>query len=438
LLLQLQPPHELTDANVTRREITYVVDVSGSMAGDPARVCRDVVRQSLATLRPGDTFNVISFASEATALFERAQTGSEATLKRAEAFLSQAGTGGGTELLQGLRKALDAPRDLGALQVYVFLTDGYIQGEAQVLAEIAQRKQQARFFAFGVGSSINYHLIEGIARQGDGRSHCCYPRNQSYAADAAASLAAMLESPVMTDIEIDWGGLQLSDAESEIPRDLYGSEPLCVLASFLGDGEYTVTLRARRNGAPVEYKFAIDLARAQKHEAIPVLWARKRIADLTAQQTAAPWQFDHRFEIQDIALRYNLASSQTAFVAVDESRVVGNGVPLVVLQPLDAPENGVLAQQLGIVRRYTVKGWGLVLGEGADGRLRVLEVEDGSDGAKAGMVKGLVIDKVNGKAVRDVAAFERELQDTPREPVLETEVDDSGRTVRARFTMPRD
>lgn len=436
LLLQLQPPLELTDQNVTRREITYVVDVSGSMAGDPARICRDVVRQSLATLRPGDTFNLISFASETEQLFDRARAGSDDTLKQAESFLTKAGANGGTELLQGLRTALDAPHDLGALQVYVFLTDGYIQGEAQVLAEIAQRKQQARFFAFGVGPSINHHLIEGIARQGDGRSHCCYPRNDRYSEDAAESLAAMLDSPVMTDIEIDWGGLRLSDVQGEFPRDLYGADPLRVLASFIGDGEYTVTLRARRGGVPVEFAFAIDLTRAQSHEAIPVLWARKRIADLTAQQTAAPWQFDHRRQIQDIALRYNLASSQTAFVAVDESHVVGHGVPLVVLQPLDAPENGVLEGVAGIVRRYTVKGWGLVLGEGEDGRLRVLEVEDGSDGAKAGMVKGLVIDKVNGRPVRDVAAFERELQDTPREPVLETEVDDSGRTVRARFTMP--
>ncbi|MCI0414689.1 trypsin, partial [bacterium] len=128
-------------------------------------------------------------------------------LDTARDFLKDLEGGGGTEMLPAIRRAIAANHDPRYLQMYVFLTDGFVGNEAEILRVIKEEKGQARFFAFGIGSSVNRYLIEGIAKVGYGLSCVVLPREQKHAEKAASWFFQVINAPVLTDIQVDWQGL---------------------------------------------------------------------------------------------------------------------------------------------------------------------------------------------------------------------------------------
>ena len=166
LTLMMQPPAEPTDAQVVPREITFLLDISGSMSGVPLGISTAVVRETLDRLRPDDRFNIFFFAGGNGQLWESAKPKTDANVAAAEEYLEDLCGGGGTEMIGGLRRAMQAEHDPAALQMYVFLTDGQIGNEDAVLELVKNDRGEARFFMFGIGSSVNRYLVDGIAEFG--------------------------------------------------------------------------------------------------------------------------------------------------------------------------------------------------------------------------------------------------------------------------------
>src|SRR5690606_32353141 len=129
----------------------------------------------------------------------------------------------------------------------------------------------------------------------------------------------------------------------------------------------------------VEYPITINLDAPSYNPAIAAIWARTRIAELDKQVTVFGSSPSLEQAITDVALEFNLMSRYTSFLAVDSSRVVGDGQPLLVLQPVEMPENLQLRGDArpGGNRSFEIKGWGLTVGETVDGRVLVLKVADG-------------------------------------------------------------
>jgi len=397
--LMLQPQLDPADADVTPREVTFIMDVSGSMHGLPLDSSKDVVSRSLETLRPADKFNIVYFSGGNGQVFETPAANTPENIEKAKAFLAQARAGGGTEMLKGMQRALDAEHDPGYLQMFTFFTDGYIGEEAAIHQKAKENADKARFFAFGVGSSVNRHLIDGIAENGRGKAHYCFPRDKKMGERAAKAFYDMIDSPVLCDISIDWGTLPVRDVMGTA-NDLFAGQPIQLVGRYDGPAKGTIYINgrvgARQVSIPVEVKLP---EKEERNECLGAIWARKRIADIEKALLTKPDDKELNQFGTDLALQFNLMSRWTAFVAVDESRIVGNGQPLKVMQPVEMPE-GVSREGVGAnAQAMSIGSWGMIVAENEQGGVAVVFVDKGFAADKAGVTAGQLIASIDGVAV---------------------------------------
>src|SRR5262249_41510322 len=153
---------------------------------------------------------------------------------------------GGTELEPAVERAFGVRQQPNTLRIVVFLSDGYIGNEAEVLNELSGVMGDARVYAFGVGSSTNRYLLSEMARRGHGIARYIDPTETSL--EAARSLAHRIEAPVLTDISIDWGNLHPSDVTPAILPDLFAGDELRVMGRFTNVRDAVVTIHGKVNG----------------------------------------------------------------------------------------------------------------------------------------------------------------------------------------------
>lgn len=353
-MLHVEPPRLDVDALVGARELLFVVDVSGSMHGPPLALAKAAVREALAGARPVDTFDVITFAGGTRRLFGAPRPASEANLRQALEFVDGLVAGGGTEMAAAVDTALAAPVEGGRHRYVFLLTDGYIGEEAEIARAARtlvdrQRKagRRARVFGVGIGESPNSHLIAAISRAGDGAA--LHVRQPLDLPRAAQSFRRTIDSPVLTDVAVDWGALAVDDLSQALPPDLLATRPLVLHGRYTGAVPTALHLRARVGARSVT--FPIEVVRsAESADTLARLWARDRIGDLelTMATTTDHHQVDRaRADILALGLQHRLVTPFTSFVAVDRSRRVTRSMETIV-QPVEVPA-GVDAHMAGAV-----------------------------------------------------------------------------------------
>ncbi len=334
LLLTVQPPARPKRSEIAPREYVFVVDSSGSMSGFPLQQAQRVVRRLLATVRSSDTVRVIKFAGEPGQLSPRPLRATPANIRRAVRYVTAIRGGGGTEFLPALRLALDAPKDPARSRIVLFITDGYVGDEPQILRLLRQRRRSASLFALGIGSSVNRFLIDGMARLGAGEPFVLLNTEQS--AEVVGRITAVLSRPALTGIDIDWGGLPVREVTPAALPDLFAGRPLVVTGRLdraawakLGQpASLVVKLRGRLAGKPYIESLSVAVPAAGatvSNRAVPRLWARQRIRELSDLAAADPERAKWvKLAITRIALLHNLISRYTSLVAVD-ARVRNRG-----------------------------------------------------------------------------------------------------------------
>ena len=326
------------------REVVFVVDVSGSMSGAPLAQAKAAMRRALRGLSPDDTFNVYTFSGGTARAFEAMHPGNADNIERALRFIENARAGGGTYLANAVDRALSPPVEAGRDRFVVFLTDGYVGNEraifggAEALVAAQKRnKRRARVFAMGIGSSVNRHLIDGLSTAGDGAA--LYVTLSETPDEAVDRFWRMVDTPILTDIHVDWGALAVDAVEPATLPDLLASRPLVVLARYGAPGRGVVTVRGKARGKDVAIPIEVELpARVADGagRALPTLWARARVETLSRRL----WRGHDAQAVEDITalgLRHRIVTEYTSFIAVDTSRVVGDGKPNTVVQPVEAP-----------------------------------------------------------------------------------------------------
>ncbi len=319
-LLMVQPRAAMDLSHTAPREYLFVVDTSGSMGGAPLQMARGVMQRCLGAVRPGDTFQIVQFASGASSFAPAPVAPSPATVARALAWVDSMQSGGGTEFLPALELAFRQPRTPGHARVVVFMTDGYIGNEAEVLAWLHARTDKGNLFALGIGSSVNRYLLEGMARIGRGRPFMVLdPASET---EVVRDLFATIARPALTDLTLHWDGVAVYDTTPEHPPDLFADRPVVITGRYARPGRGTLTLRGMLAGRPYTETLAVDLqgyGGAPTHPALSYLWARRRIDDLMDAYTFAPP--DRRSplaaQVTELALAYHQLSDFTSFVAVD-------------------------------------------------------------------------------------------------------------------------
>ncbi len=335
-LLSVQPPQRVSQSQIPPREYLFIVDVSGSMHGFPLDISKRLMRELLTNLRPTDTFNVLLFSGGSALLAPQSLPATPENLRHALEFIDRQRGGGGTELLPALRRALALPRPERVARTVVIATDGYVTVEPEAFALIRKELGKANFFAFGIGSSVNRFLIEGMARAGSGEPFVI--TNPGQAQVMAERFREYIQSPLLTRIKLDFGAFQVYDVEPVGVPDVFAERPVTVfgkwrgkptgkitLGGIAGDRSYAATI-AVRDGEPIG-----------DNEALRYLWARTRIAQLGDDNRLQ--SDDHRIaEITELALKYNLLTAYTSFVAVDTEVRRTEGEVSTVVQPLPLPE----------------------------------------------------------------------------------------------------
>jgi Ca-activated chloride channel family protein len=336
--LLMEPPRRPSDAEIPPREYIFLLDVSGSMHGFPLDTAKALMRELLSRLRPSDHFNLALFSG---ANYVWSPSGSKPANEKniregLDVILHQSG-GGGTELMGGLQAAYAIPSlGRGTSRTVVVVTDGYVGVEAQAFRFIRERLDQANLFAFGIGSSVNRGLIEGMARAGLGEPFVV-ARPEKAAAEAE-KLRHMIERPVLTNIEVRMQGFDAYDVAPEKVPDLLAERPLLLFGKYRGDrpGQITITGRNGRG----KFGQGIDLRPADarpENAALRALWARKWVEILEDELHMGGGQ-EVETAITGLGLGYSLLTPFTSFVAVDSQVANRSGQVETVRQPLPMPE----------------------------------------------------------------------------------------------------
>ena len=203
LSLLIEPPKVPVEGQITAREMVFVLDTSGSMGGAPMEASKTFMRHALKTLRPSDFFRIVRFSNAASEFGTGPARATPANIAAGTQYVDSISASGGTEMLTGLRQAYAAPPPANALRIVVFLSDGYIGNEADILSTVASSVGRGRLYAFGVGSSVNRYLIAEMARLGRGISRTIDPTADGNA--EAIKFASRLKTPVLTDIRDQLG-----------------------------------------------------------------------------------------------------------------------------------------------------------------------------------------------------------------------------------------
>jgi len=367
--LILQPPRRVAPQQLVPRELVFVLDTSGSMQGFPIEKAKQVMSKLIDTMHAGDTFNVITFSGDTRILWDAPRPNTPENRQAAQEFLAQHRGAGGTEMMTAInaalvRIALPEPPRLGTapIRVVCFMTDGYVGNDFEIIDAVRKNADTTRVFSFGIGNSVNRFLLDGMAHAGRGEVE--YVTLASQAEAAVERFHERVLAPVLTDVEIDWGGLPVADVYPQRVPDLFSSKPIVVHGRLTGPAQGTVRLRGNTGSGPYEDTIAVAGATpagadasAASNPALPSLWARSKVTDLMNRDLAALQRgsFPDELKQQIIALgvEFRLVTQFTSFVAVEELTVTVGGEPTKVLVPVEMPDGvsyeGVFGAERGCV-----------------------------------------------------------------------------------------
>jgi len=332
--MMLIPPRDLRQLNRAPMEMVFVLDCSGSMAGQPIEQAKAAIRQGLRWLQPGDSFQIINFSEGASQLGSAPLDATAENVQRGMDYVAALNGDGPTEMIEGVKAALNFQHDPERLRFVCFLTDGYIGNEAQILAAVHERIGASRIFTVGVGSSPNRYLLDHMAKLG--RGAVASLGLQDDAAKVMDDFFERVSHPALTDIQVDWGNLRASEIYPSRVPDLFVGRPVILTGRFSGD-ETSVRVTGNAAGQQITFAVPADSKDANDGRALPKIWARSKIAELADQ---AAYDSNPRLPqaMKQLALDYGLMSTFTAFIAVDSTRTTEGTQGVTVPVPVPVPK----------------------------------------------------------------------------------------------------
>lgn len=338
--LILQPPDRAPARDVTPKELVFVLDTSGSMSGFPIEKAKETMNLALEGLNPLDTFNLITFAGDTFVLFPEPVPATQENLLRAQAFLATRAGGGGTEMMKAIRTALEPSNRQNHIRVVCFMTDGYVGNDFEIIGEV-QRHPNARVFSFGIGESVNRFLLDKMAEAGRGEVE--YVALNDDGSAAAKRFHERVRSPLLTDIDLDWGSLPVTEVYPKRTPDLFSAKPIIVTGRYTGTARGVLRLRGKLGGSFIAKEIPIDFPETEPaHDVLATLWARARVEDLMSrdysrlQNGEAP--SETKEAITQLGLDFRIMTQFTSFVAVEEMIITDGGKPRRVEVPVEMPE----------------------------------------------------------------------------------------------------
>jgi len=318
-LCLLAPQAQVEEQELVAKDVFFVLDTSGSMRGEKLDQAKRALNYVLDNLNQGDRFNIVAFSTSTRRFASRPRPKTD--VEEAEDFVRNLRAGGGTNIDRALREALDQTTE-GRPQFVILLTDGLATEGEKRTEKIIERVddlagEDVRIFAFGVGYDVNTLLLDTISQGHHGTS--IYVRPGEELERAVSSFYEKISRPVLADLSIDFGSVQVEDAYPYPLPDLFAGGQIMLVGRYRNPGTTTLILRGTVNGRPVSH--AYKDVRFRSHggaEFIPRLWATRKIGHLLTQIRLGGAEAELVDEVVELSVRYGIVTPYTSFL-IDET-----------------------------------------------------------------------------------------------------------------------
>jgi Ca-activated chloride channel family protein len=336
LLLVLTPP-AAAESSPEPKEVIFVVDVSGSMAGDKIEQVREAASYCLNRLGPGDRFNIIPFNEQPTLFRDETVPATKDNVNAGLAFVKELTAGGGTNIDGALGKGLaSASAEAVGPTMVVFLTDGKpTVGERNVPdivanARAANENANARIFSFGVGYKVRTELLDDLSRKNGGTTQYVEPGEDLEL--AVTSFYDKISRPVLTDVELAWENVECYDAYPPALPDIFAGTQLTLFGRFKGElADGALTLSGERAGRreSFRYELATVAGESRDNPYIAALWATRKIGFLLEQIKLEGEDKELVDSIVALSKRYGIPTPYTSYLVEDAGTSISRPSPTV-------------------------------------------------------------------------------------------------------------
>ncbi|MDQ7779834.1 MAG: VWA domain-containing protein, partial [Planctomycetota bacterium] len=341
LTLILLPPAAPTPEQISPKEMIFVIDRSGSQRGLPITKAKETMFYILDKMNPEDTFQVIDFSNKVNIMFEKPQKKTQEMLDKAKVYIAALEGNGGTWMAPAVEAACATSADANRLRIVVFMTDGYVGNDFEILGLVKKLRGSSRWFPFGTGNSVNRYLIEGMAKIGGGEAE--FVLLNSPGEEVASKFYSRISTPVLTDVKVEFDGGEISELFPKQVADVWAQKPLYINARYKTPGRATVTLRGFAAGKPYEQKLDLDLPAIEpNNRSVASVWARAKVDYLMENDLLGAQKGEINPELKEeiiaVALEHRIMTQYTSFVAVEETVITVDGQPVTVTVPVEMPD----------------------------------------------------------------------------------------------------
>lgn len=326
-LLLVSPAAELKGGKVLPKDVVFVLDTSGSMAGAKLEQAKKALLFCVENLNDNDRFDVIRFSTEVEALFDKLTDAEKDKRERASEFIRELKPTGGTAIDDALRKALAArPSGSGRPYVVIFLTDGRptigVTDEDKILKNVDKSNEaNTRVFVFGIGTDVNTHLLDGIAEETKAFSQYVLPEEDIEV--KVSNFYAKIKEPVLANPKITFpDDVRITKIYPSPIPDLFRGEQLVIAGRYSGNGSGKIKIEGTVNGESRVMTYNVGFPKDERdHEFIPRLWATRRVGYLLDEIRLRGENQELRDEVTDLARKYNIVTPYTTYLIMeDETR----------------------------------------------------------------------------------------------------------------------
>jgi Ca-activated chloride channel homolog len=332
-LLLVSPGMETKDKKIAPKDVAFVLDTSGSMAGKKLEQAKKALQFCVENLNSGDRFEIIRFSTEVEPLFDKLVTANDSNRDKANDFIKELKPIGGTAIDEALKKALALrpDRDDARPFVVIFLTDGRptigTTDEEQIVTGVKRANEgRTRVFCFGIGTDVNTHLLDRITE--DTRAFSQYVLPEEDLEVKVSTFFSKIKEPVLANPTLKFtGDVRVTKLYPSPLPDLFRGDQLVLVGRYSGRGDAAVILEGTVNGATRKFTYELSFPHTDDdHEFIPRLWATRRVGYLMDEIRLRGENTELRDEVTELARKYGIVTPYTAYLIVeDEAR---RNVPL--------------------------------------------------------------------------------------------------------------
>ncbi|MEN6391910.1 MAG: VIT and VWA domain-containing protein [Syntrophomonas sp.] len=315
-------------------EYIFLLDISGSMAGEKSIQAAQAIQICLRNLGPEDVFNLAAFESETSLFSPQSLPYNQQNLERASAWVESLPVMGGTEILPAVQFAMG--KGSGREKIVLLFTDGQVGNEKEIIDLVNKNRDGLRLYSIGIDTAVNSNFINAIAAVGNGYAEFVYPGEDLE--EKILRHFSRIHASFIEEIKFEFSDNNPFEPAGRFPDRIYDMEPCLLWFKLSAPPQGRVGVSGNHGGRKMS--FAIEeIQELGDTGVLEKLWAKQKIAGLNAYLS---WGNPRRSsgikaDIIKLSERYRVICDLTSFVATYQRINKMTGLPETVVIPVNAP-----------------------------------------------------------------------------------------------------